>query len=540
MQGILLAANKIHSGNNSRKVFMNKKRILIVNCFSNEWRIPFFQSGSFSPAMAPTFLAGLFSPDLCDIRLYNEQSSGPLRDEELLAWPDMLVLTGLNTAFDRMLHLTAYARTQNSKVIVVAGGSAIRALFHYAQAYFDYCCDGDIEQMQYVIEDAFGKQYVSEQFLRDGWAIPRYDLLSGNWTKNFGYVESSRNCYHRCSFCTTTAEKTRYRSYDLEYLKQQILALGKKKALIFIDNNFSSFDKQFISDRFALLKELRQHGYFTRWAASVSADFFLNDENISQARETGCMALFTGLETFDRQSLINFNKHQNTIQSQVEMIRKCLTAGIMFYYGIVFDIANRAVANLHDEIDYIVDTPAITLPCYMTLAIPILGTPFFQECLEKHLILPNVKIRDLDAFTITLKPQDPHSEVAAFAKNLSRLGGYRGRVINHARYFFAEYRKEIPPRTMMMALYNSWQLCAPWPAAIRLSEAGSLANKNLRPGKRTFIGPTEAPDYLYTPTMPIDPRYRHYFNPTMLTDSEGNLSEALRQDLSPTNRRLYT
>ena len=519
---------------------MIRKRILIVNCFSNEWRIPFYQSGSFSPAMAPAFLAGIFSPYHCDVRIYNEQSNGPLKDPELLGWPDMLVLTGLNTAFDRMLHLTAYARTQNSGIIVVAGGSAIRALFHYAQAFFDYSCDGDIEQMQYVIEDTFGKECVSARFLREGRAIPQYDLLSGNWTTDFGYVESSRNCYHHCSFCTTTAEKTSYLPYSLEYLKQQILALGKKKAIIFIDNNFSSFDKQFISDRFALLKELRQQGYFKRWAASVSADFFLNDENIAQARETGCMALFTGLETFDRQSLINFNKHQNTIQSQVEMIRKCLTAGIMFYYGIVFDIANRAVANLHDEIDYIVDTPAITLPCYMTLAIPILGTPFFQECLEKHLILPNVKIRDLDAFTITLKPKDPLSEVASFAKDLSRLGGYRGRVINHARYFFAEYRKEIPSRTMMMALYNSWQLCSPWPAAIRLSEAGSLADKNLRPGRRTFIGPTEPPDYLYTPTMPIDPQYRHYFNPAMLTDSEGNLSEALRQDLSPTNRRLYT
>ena len=517
---------------------MNKKRILIVNCFSNEWRIPFYQSGSFSPAMAPTFLAGLFSPDLCDIRLYNEQSSGPLKDQGLLAWPDMLVLTGLNTAFDRMLHLTAYARTQNSGVIVVAGGSAIRALFHYAQAFFDYCCDGDIEQMQYVIEDAFGKQYVSERFLREGWAMPRYDLLSGNWTKNLGYVESSRNCYHRCSFCTTTAEKTRYRSYDLEYLKQQILALGKKKALIFIDNNFSSFDKQFIADRFALLKELRQQGYFARWAASVSADFFLNDENIAQARETGCMALFSGIETFDRQSLVNFNKRQNTMQSQVEMIRKCLTAGIMFYYGIVFDIAGRYVADLRDEIDYITDTPGITLPSYMTLAIPMLGTPFFHECMKKHLMLPNVKIRDLNAFTVTMKTKNPLPEAAAFAKDLSRLGGYRGKVVDHAIQFFTGYRGKIPSRTMMMVLYNSWQLCFPWLAAARLSEITSLADKNLRPGQRTFIGPTEPPENLYTPTMPIDPRYRHYFAPTMLTDNEGNLSDVLQQDLSPTNRRL--
>ena len=31
----------------------------------------------------------------------------------LLSWPDMLVLTGLTNGFDRMLHLTAYARSKN-------------------------------------------------------------------------------------------------------------------------------------------------------------------------------------------------------------------------------------------------------------------------------------------------------------------------------------------------------------------------------------------------------------------------------------------
>jgi len=65
--------------------------------------------------MAPAFLAGAFSPNLCEVKLYNEQFSGPLESEALLSWPDMLVLTGLNTAFDRMLHLTAYARTKNRK-----------------------------------------------------------------------------------------------------------------------------------------------------------------------------------------------------------------------------------------------------------------------------------------------------------------------------------------------------------------------------------------------------------------------------------------
>jgi radical SAM superfamily enzyme YgiQ (UPF0313 family) len=92
------------------------------------------------------YLAGACSP-LCVVRLYNEVSSGPLADADLLGWPDMLVLTGLTNAFDRMLHLTAYARTRNPRVIVVAGGPPVRAVPLFSRRFFDYACGGDIDRI---------------------------------------------------------------------------------------------------------------------------------------------------------------------------------------------------------------------------------------------------------------------------------------------------------------------------------------------------------------------------------------------------------
>jgi hypothetical protein len=47
-----------------------------------------------------------------------------LEDQSILSGLDMLVLTGLTNSFDRMLHLAAYARTKNPKVIVVAWWAA--------------------------------------------------------------------------------------------------------------------------------------------------------------------------------------------------------------------------------------------------------------------------------------------------------------------------------------------------------------------------------------------------------------------------------
>ena len=50
--------------------------------------------------------------------------------------------------------------------------------------------------------------------------------------------------------------------------------------------------------------------------------------------------------------------------------------------------------------------------------------------------------------------------------------------------------------------------------------------------KRTYLSTTEALDPAYTPAFQIDPRYESYFKPTMLTDSQGNLAEALHEDLA--------
>lgn len=507
---------------------MGRRKILIVNCYFDEFRIPIHRKTKTPQAMAPVFLAGAFSTDLCEIKLYNEQYSGPLESEVLLSWPDMLVLTGLNTAFDRMLHLTAYVRTKNRNVIVVAGGPAIRALFHHSKKYFDYSCTGDIEEITEVIEDSLGKDYVSRDFLDTGWLMPRYDLAY--WMGAIAYVESSRNCYNNCNFCSLTAEGFHHQPYELDYLRRQFDALGKRKVVIFLDNNFGSTEKRFIAERFELLKELRKRKFFWRWCALVSHDFFIDDENLKHSRESGCLSLFTGVETFNQQSLINFRKYQNALLPQLDIIRRSLENDITFYYGMVFDIATRTIPDIWEEINFIINNPEITLPSYISLAIPILGTPFFQECLDKGMILPNIKIRDLDSTTITLKPMDPMSDLVPFVKNLQNLNGLGRKVISHSGRFLSRHWKNLSFWHMMLALYNGLLLCKP-ELVTASSEFCKIGPHRFKKPPRTYIGSTESLDPAYSPAFHVDSRYKNYFQPTMLTDHEGNLSIELHADL---------
>jgi hypothetical protein len=96
--------------------FLPRRRVLVVNCYFDYSREPIRRPTKFPQAVGPIFLAGAFSRQQCDVRCYDELSSGPLEDPAVFGWCDMLVLTGLTHCFDRLLHLTAYARTKNPKV----------------------------------------------------------------------------------------------------------------------------------------------------------------------------------------------------------------------------------------------------------------------------------------------------------------------------------------------------------------------------------------------------------------------------------------
>jgi radical SAM superfamily enzyme YgiQ (UPF0313 family) len=476
--------------------------------------------------MGAAYLAGAFSSDCCDVRLHCEMYSGPLDDPSLLAWPDMLVMTGLTTAFDRMLHLAAYARTSNEKVIVVAGGPAIRAFPSYSKLFFDYPCCGDVEELRAVAAAAFGEEFVGEEM------FPRFDLAY--WIGGIGELESSRNCNFRCSFCTLTGEGRSYQKYDLDVIRRHILAVGKRKLLFFIDNNFYGNDRDFFLGRVDLLREMKSAGQFRGWSAMVSNDFFLLSDNLELARDSGCVALFSGLESFDATWLRKMNKLQNTAVPQVSTIRRCLEAGVVFLYGLMLDPTTRSVADLRAELEFVTDTSEITLPSYLSFPVPIPGTPFFHECVTKGLLLPRVAIRDLDSTTLVLRPLDSIAEVCRFWREIRSMRGFRKRMMRQYLGFAKRYGRSLTPLQLAITLANPALLSA-YPV---LTSPSFWYNLRHPAPRRTYVGNTEPLDITYTPVFPVAPRYAHYFRPTMLTDDRGHLSEFLAEDLRDSRAKM--
>jgi hypothetical protein len=496
-----------------------KKKILIVNCYFPEMREPIKRSNEVPNALAPVLLAGHFAADECDIRLYNEVNSGFLEvfEPELLDWqPDMLVLTSLTAAFDRLLHLTAYARTINPAVIVVAGGHAVRTLPRYSERFFDYACQGDVEEIVDVIEESLGKKYVSETFQ------PRYDLAY--WMKRFGYVESSRNCNFRCSFCSLTGVGRPYQVNGNDYLDSQLDAVGKRPIVFFNDNQLLGDGYKTFSDRIGRVQARREAGQFKMWGGFVTDTFFWKDENIRLARETGCMSLFVGVESFDDEEWLGrVNKSQNAKRSQVDLITRSLDGGVLFQYGLVFDPTERTVAQMYREMDIICDTPEVPIPLFTFTAIPFPGTPLFHQRIENEQILPGTGMRDLESSTLCVKPQEPIEDVVNFIRTGKNFRNYRRRVFAHQREFMRRYRDTLTREQKILSNLSILAILFPG----KFSSPGAMF---VRKGPRTHVSTTERLDAVYSPRTHIDRRWRDYFNPTELVDAGGQLNPDIQDD----------
>jgi hypothetical protein len=493
--------------------------VLVINCFSDRHQGA-RGNALFAPqSMAAAVLAGQMHPDKVDVRIHCEFSHGPFEDLAALRWANLLVLTGLNPAFDRMKQITAYARTVNPDVAVAMGGPVARALPRLSRRYFDYVCVGDVEEMAEVLHDVFGPGFAAER------PVPRYDLT--RWSKLIGYAESSRNCNFRCSFCSMTAEDRPFEAYDPSDIRDQIEALGYRTCVMFLDQNFYAGPRGFFRARMALLRQLVEERKIGGWAALVTADFFADPENLRLAKESGCIGFFSGVESFSREQIAAYRKKQNLILPQEEVICRSLEAGLVFHYGMVFDPTERRVASLREEIDFILDNPRITLPSFLSFAIPLLGTPLFTERLKERLLLPHLKLRDMDGRSVLCRTLDPLDQVVEFATAMDTGIMSRRKLAARTWKFHAHYRRKLKGWSMASGLATAWAMAFPTLGTNGRDRAVVGAGT-----QRSYLASTEPLGTLYRPAINVPDRLREHFLPLFITDERGNLTHAVADDLA--------
>ncbi|MDM4768074.1 radical SAM protein [Pelomonas sp. SE-A7] len=497
---------------------MGKLKVLVVNCYSDNNRgargNPFFVPQS----IAALSLAGAFSNEHCELRVACEFRSGPFEDLKALAWPQLLVLTGLNAALDRMKQLCAYAKTLNPGVTVVVGGPLARVLPRYCSRFFDVVLDGDAEALAELAASLYGPEHRAEP------VRPRYELAP-SWHP-VGYAEASRNCNFACDFCSMTAEGRPHQTLPLEHVRAQLERLQGKQCVMFLDQNFFAGPRQHLQERLDLLAEFHDAGRIGGWAALVTSDFFAKPEWMDKARASGCIGFFSGVESLDDDQLRSYAKKQNLQLPGTERMRRCLAAGMTFHYGLIYDPLQRRARALRDEVEAIAADPTLTLPSFVSLAIPLLGTPMFRRQLEQGVLLPGLKLRDMDGRSLLTQSLDGPDELMPLLAEMDHCLVSPAQARRHAFGLWRHYRKILPRRALVSALSaDVGCLLRRFSTATRDAHLGASATR------RSHFGPSERLGTLYQPRIALAESYRGHFEATAVTDGAGELHPDLWSDL---------
>lgn len=199
---------------------------------------------------------------------------------------------------------------------------------------------------------------------------PRWDLIKGR-VYGKGVTIATRGCPFGCEYCTIPQmyqRRMRYRPIEdiIEHMKRM-----PGRALIFWDDNIGA-NKAYAKELFRAIAPFKRW-----WTSQATADVALDDEFMELAAQSGCKALFLGLETISQQSLNAANKAHNHVDRYREVIRRFHYYGIAVQAGTVFGFDHddksifRATVEFYREVG--LDSATISV------LIPFPNTPLFQR-----------------------------------------------------------------------------------------------------------------------------------------------------------------
>jgi radical SAM superfamily enzyme YgiQ (UPF0313 family) len=306
-----------------------KKRILLItpeNMEINRFRKK--QVNNFIQITMP-YLAGFIDRSKYDIVLIDEYNQKiPFEDDF-----DLIAIT-VNTANASHCYNIA-DKFRNKGCKVVFGGPHATLIPEEARDYCDYMIVGEAEDTWPKFLEDFYVNRAKEKYKTEhltslkGIPIPRRDLVKGRYLTK-GAVFATRGCPYNCSYCNLKQiYADPFRTRPIKEVIEDIKTMDSRYFVFWDDNFFGDVEyaKQLMREFSKLNK---------RWAAQVTLERCEDEELLKLAKDSGCIYLFVGLESFSEMSLVSANKTINNVEKYRQTINLIHKNGIAIQAGIIF------------------------------------------------------------------------------------------------------------------------------------------------------------------------------------------------------------
>lgn len=292
---------------------------------------------------------------------------------------------------------TAFCR---QGVRVILGGYHVTLLPEEARLYATSICTGGAEGVWAdIITDArtgmLKPVYESPRGISYPFVIPDRSIFGARDYFKLSCVETGRGCPLHCNFCSiAAATKSSYRSRAIDSVLEEIGSL-KNRNVFFVEDNFVGSMRHVKT----LLREVA--AMHIRWIGQGTLTMARDEELLGLMRDSGCVGVLIGFESFDHNTLRLMAKEVNIKMGKYdELIKRLHSYGIALYGTFVFGYDTETLGSILDTAHRAVDY-GLFMAAFNHL-MPFPGTPLYQQFVregrmrcEKWWLDPGFKFGDV-------------------------------------------------------------------------------------------------------------------------------------------------
>lgn len=290
------------------------------------------------------------------------------------------ILTQLYVSVFPILEIIALIKQYNSQTKIIVGGPFISTqirnedsdtidyLFKYMDAdIYVYSAQGEATFVKILenlknnssIADVpniyykSGNHYVNTPIVVENNILAE-NMVDWNLFKNdvkfFVDTRTAISCPFSCAFCGFPEHAGKYQTIEVDLIERELntfAEFGTIKSISFIDDTFNVPLKRFHS----ILKMIIKNQYDFKWNSHFRCQF-ADDETISMMKESGCEAVFLGIESANDTILNNMNKRAK-IKDYERGITLLHKYNILTHASFIIGFPGETKETVQDSINFI-------------------------------------------------------------------------------------------------------------------------------------------------------------------------------------------
>jgi len=353
---------------------MRHLRFDMISPTAPEWRVGAGESPRNSRYFRFSMLSSLYvaaaMPDYVDTVIVDEDL-GPI---DFSTDADLIGITFMTYNAPHAYEIADRFRREIGKPVIL-GGYHPTFMPEEAAEHADGVCVGDAEgtvrrMMEDFVDGGLRGIYTGEQSDLVGLPKPDWSLVRREKYAPVGFLQATRGCNHRCSFCSVSAfHQHHFRTRPVAEVIDELNTLGRN--VVFMDDSIIC-DPEYAKELFTAMVPLGK-----RWSSQCGIGIAEDDELLELARRSGCRGLFVGFESLNEVGLRSWHKGPNIGRDYVEAVRKLHDAGIAVLAAFMFGGDQDTPDVFERTLEFLREANVESLQA--TRMTPFPGTPLFEQ-----------------------------------------------------------------------------------------------------------------------------------------------------------------